>query len=266
MTARSSSMRRFTKRYPTTQSCRAAAANYRWLVDLGTPLRLPRVLGTRARRIEFEFVAGRHARPGDLRALAAHLGDVHGAAFVAALHRARLDRPLLTASGHLIPDFLSRRTVALLERLHAHAVPLPLLDTERASALLHDASGGPAAIYKDCNPRNFLITPTGPVAVDFDQVTLAPFGYDLAKLVVTLAMTHGSIVRNTVAAAVRAYNTAANNHRRGLCEMDLAQLRDWAEIHHILTSGYLGTRGYQHGWHTVRAALDESHTDRKETQ
>ncbi len=63
----------------------------------------------------------------------------------------------------------------------------------RHSALLHGACGGPAAFYKDANPRNFLITPAGPVTVDFDDLTLAPFGYDLAKLVVTLAMTYGAL-------------------------------------------------------------------------
>ena len=45
------------------------------------------------------------------------------------------------------------------------------------------AADGPAAFYKDANPRNFLITPAGhPVTIDFDDLTLAPFGYDLAKL------------------------------------------------------------------------------------
>ena len=86
--------RRFTRRYPNTKSCRTAAANYRWLAGLGTPLRLPRLLTTRPRCIDFEFVAGRPARPGDLVALAAHLGDAHGTAFVTTLHRVRLDDPL----------------------------------------------------------------------------------------------------------------------------------------------------------------------------
>ncbi len=30
------------------------------------------------------------------------------------------------------------------------------------------------------------------------------------------------------------------------------QLMDWAEIHHILTSRYLGRAGYRHSWHAVR--------------
>ena len=128
--------------------------------------------------------------------------------------------------------------------------------------LLRDAAQGPVAIYKDCNPRNFLITTSGPVTVDFDQVSLAPFGYDLAKLVVTFAMTYGAVSRNAVEAALRAYQTAANRHHPGLCGIGMPELREGAEIHHILTSGYLGRHGYRHGWHTERAALSDSGVNR----
>jgi len=55
-----------------------------------------------------------------------------------------------------------------------------------------------------------LITPDGlPVTIDFDDLTLAPFGYDLAKLVVTLAMTYGELPGEQIAAALFAYNTDA---------------------------------------------------------
>ena len=145
-------MRRFIKRYPNTESCRTAEANYRWLADLGTPLRLPRVLTTRPPRIDFEFVPGRHARPGDLAALAAHLGDAHGAAFVTTLHCARLDEPFITADGHLIPDFLSRRTDALRQRLGEHIIPSPQFDPEQASAVLRHAAQAPAGDLQGLQP------------------------------------------------------------------------------------------------------------------
>lgn len=248
---------RFTKRYPNTESCRTALANYRWLAGLGTPLRLPRLLGTDPFGNDFELVDGRPAEPADLAALATHLGDVHGAAFVTTLHRACLDEPFVTLEGHKVADFLSRRSEALRQRLAARSVPSPLFDARQARTILCAATRGPAAIYKDSNPRNFLITPAGTVTVDFDQVSLAPLGYDLAKLIVTLAMTHGVVSRETVGSALSAYNTAASRHDPALGGTGMPELRDWAEIHHILTSRYLGRHGYQHGWHTLRAALTE---------
>ncbi len=92
---------------------------------------------------------------------------------------------------------------------------------------------------------------TGPVTIDFDDLTLAPFGYDLAKLIVTLAMTYGPLPAARIAAALGAYN-AATRHCRRLIPVTWEELMDWAEIHHILTSRYLGRAGYPHGWHEVR--------------
>ncbi|MDQ3151846.1 MAG: aminoglycoside phosphotransferase family protein [Actinomycetota bacterium] len=250
-------VRRFTKRYPNTQSCHTALANYRWLAGLGTPLRLPRLVGTDRCGIDFEFIEGRPAELADLIALAAHLGDVHGAAFVTTLHHARLDEPFITADGHQVPDFLSRRADMLRRRLDERVVPAPRFDADRATALLRAAARAPAVIYKDCNPRNFLITETGAVTLDFDQVSLAPVGYDLAKLIVTLAMTHGTVSRGTIESALSAYNTAASRHDPALGYTGMTELRDWTEIHHILTSRYLGRHGYRYGWHTQRAVLTE---------
>lgn len=246
---------RFTKHYPNTDACRTALANYQWLTRLQTPLRFPRLLGTGPRHLEFEFVAGRPAHPTDLVVLAGHLGDAHGAAFVTTLRGARLDEPLATADGHHIPDFLTHRVQILRRRLERRLVPQPAFTPDQVVALLHDASRGPAAIYKDSNPRNFLLTKAGVVTVDFDDVSLAPFGYDLAKLIVTLAMTHGHLPREAARHALRAYNTAAERRHPALGVIGMAGLSDWAEIHHVLTSGYLGRHGYRYSWHTLRAAL-----------
>ena len=126
--------------------------------------------------------------------LAAHLGDVHGSAHAAELHQARLNQPYRTVRGHMLPSFPHRRVDAVARELRAGNVPgNELMSVVRAQRLLAGADG-PAAFYKDANPRNFLITPDGlPVTIDFDDLTLAPFGYDLAKLVVTLAMTYGAL-------------------------------------------------------------------------
>jgi hypothetical protein len=100
-------------------------------------------------------------------------------------------------------------------------------------------------------PGQALVTPAGPVSVDFDDLTLAPFGYDLAKLVVTLAMTHGPLPGHQITAAVDAYSTACRQHP-GTGILTWRQLMDFAEIHHILTARYLGRAGYRHSWDTMR--------------
>ena len=58
------------------------------------------------------------------------------------------------------------------------------------------------------------MTATGPAIVDFDDLTLAPFGYDLAKLVVSTAMTHGPLPAEAITAAlVRLHHRAARQYR-----------------------------------------------------
>jgi hypothetical protein len=243
---------RFSKWYETADAGKAAVANHHWLAGLGTALRLPRLLGVGERHVDFEHVHGRHAAPADLVMLAAHLGDVHGSAFVVELHRARLDRPHETGTGHRLPDFLARRVDAVQRRLRTGSVPDPMLNTDEAVRLLREAAPGPAAFYKDANPRNVILTGQGPVTIDVDEVTLAPFGYDFAKLVVTVAMTHGTLPAATIAAALAAYNRTVNGHQPGLGNVTWIELMTWAEIHHILTSHYLGRGGYQHSWHRLR--------------
>jgi len=242
----------FSKRYPTADACQVAVANHRWLARLGTALRLPRLLAVGKRRIDFEYIHGRHAAPQDLLSLAIHLGDVHGSAYVTELHRARLDRPHETGTGHRLPDFLTPRVDAVRRCLRAGNVPDPMLDADEAVRLLREAAPRPAAFYKDVNPRNVLLADQGPVTVDVDEVTLAPFGYDLAKLFVTIAMTHGTLPTATITAALAAYNAAVNGHQDGLGSVTRTELMTWAEIHHVLTCGYLGRGGYQHGWHRHR--------------
>ncbi|HZD69819.1 MAG TPA: phosphotransferase [Actinomycetes bacterium] len=247
--------RSFTKTYRDPAACRTALANYRWLDGIGAGPGLPRLVATGPDRLIFEHVPGRHAIPSDLVPLAWHLGDLHGAAHVGFLAGARLHIPLVTAAGRRIPDFLSTRLPALAARLASGLILDPLLDLPQATSLLEAAADGPAAVYKDANPRNFLLAPGGPVAVDFDDLTLAPFGYDLAKLVVTLAMTHGPLPISVIQQALDAYNRAADAHRHGLGQVRLAALLTWAEIHHLLTSPYLGRHGYRFGWHTMRPAF-----------
>ncbi|HEU5472719.1 MAG TPA: phosphotransferase [Actinophytocola sp.] len=168
--------------------------------------------------------------------LAATLGRLHAAAYRRHLHAARLDEPFPTQDGLIISDFISPRRTAL------EKIPLPV-------------NGLPAALYKDANIRNFLLTADGAAIVDFDDLTLAPFGYDLAKLLVSTAMTHGRIDRHQADSALAAYNShTAQEGPQTTCSVE--QLRVYAEFHHLLTGPYLGRNGYRYPWPEVRPWRD----------
>ena len=249
----------FVKHYASPAARRAAEGNYRWLAGLDSRLRVPELMTASGPFLCFEHIEGRRARPEDLVMLAAHLGDVHSSAHAAELHQARLDQPYQTLRGHVLPSFPHRRVDAVARELRAGNVPgNELMNVVRAQRLLARA-GGPAAFYKDANPRNFLITPDGlPVTIDFDDLTLAPFGYDLAKLVVTLAMTYGALSGEQIAAALCAYNAAAARQYTALQGVTWAELMNWAEIHHILTSRYATGGRYPRRWDEMRPANYET--------
>lgn len=243
---------RHRKRYHDAAVRERAEQNYLWLASLGGPMRLPRLLAVEGQHLVFEHVSGRHAQPGDLVGLASHLGAAHASAHITELHLAGLSEPYRTRSGHQIPGFLGARLAAVARELGSGSVPGPAFTAGQAARLLRDACDGPAAFYKDANTRNFLITPAGPVSVDFDELTLAPFGYDLAKLVVTLAMTRGPLPARQITSAIDAYNTAASRHRPVTGALTWGRLMSFAEIHHILTARFLGRAGYRHSWDTLR--------------
>jgi Ser/Thr protein kinase RdoA (MazF antagonist) len=243
----------YLKRYPDPRARQRAVANYSWLAGLEPAARLPRLLpAPDGEHLMFEHVNGRHARPEDLPLLAACLGGMHGDAHARELHQARLPQRYRTRAGHTLPGFPDGRVDAVARELRSGRVPDARLTVHQAQELIMDVDGR-AAFYKDANPRNFLITPEGTlVTIDFDDLTLAPFGYDLAKLVVTLAMTHGMVPAVTVAAALASYNKAASRHCRWLPGVTWEELMGWAEIHHILTSRYAANSRYPCRWDKAR--------------
>ena len=154
--------RPFVKHYPSSAARQAAEANYRWLAGLEEPAcASPTLTAASGPVLCFERIDGRCARPEDLVMLAAHLGDVHGSAYATELHQARLNQPYCAVRGHMLPSFPHRRVDAVARELRAGNVPgNGLMSVARAQRLLAGADG-PAAFYKDANPRNFLITPAG---------------------------------------------------------------------------------------------------------
>lgn len=236
----------YTKRYVSVPARQRAASNHAWLTTLSPPVQLPAILGEHDQHIDFEYIRGRHIEPGDLPGIARHLGAVHACACRHELRYARLSQPYATHSGSVLGEFTSSRTELL--RAHHPATPQPA-DLGLLLAAVSGHAGTPAAFYKDTNPRNLLATPAGPVTIDFDDLTLAPFGYDLAKLITTLAMTYGPLPPDLIHRALAAYN-----HQTAplVPAVTFETLMTWAEIHHVLTARYTGQGNYRHGWHTVR--------------
>jgi hypothetical protein len=242
------------KGYRDPARARAAATHHRWLAGL-TPdrhtdpdrcLQLPQLIQQAPTSLTFAFVAGRHPAPRDLPHMASLLGRLHAAAHRVHLRHAILTRSHCMADGITIPAFTTGRRHVL----------------RRFPPVWQDQ---PVAFYKDANVRNFILTDTpspdaagdgqeartGRVAmVDFDDLTLAPFGYDLAKLVVSTAMTHGRLPRRLVDETLDTYTATTLRLTGATCPP--THLRIYCEIHHLLTRRYRNTNGYAHAWPRVR--------------
>jgi hypothetical protein len=223
----------FIKRYTDPARGVAAQAHLRWLQQLDSGVQLPHLYPSTATHLMLERLDGRLPEPSDLPELAGVLGRLHGISYARELHAAHLDQPFDTTTGTSICDFPAGRAHVL-----AH--------------LRHQWSGAPAAFYKDANRRNFLITPSGPTLVDFDDLTLAPFGYDLAKLIVSTAMTFGVLPKQQVDTALTTYTRSVEEVGGPTAPCSTTQLAGYAEVHHLLTARYLYRNGYQHPWPTVR--------------
>ncbi|MBO4210025.1 phosphotransferase [Micromonospora echinofusca] len=231
----------FVKRYDDPDRCVAAAAHHAWLAGLGSGVRLPALVARGARHLVFERLSGRAPGVEDLPRVAAALGRLHAAAHRDELRAARLDRPHTTSTGLVIPGFASPRQAALHHAATAAGIHGPVID-----AVL-GRPGEPVTFYKDPNIRNYLANRNEVAVIDFDDLTLAPFGYDLAGLLVTASMTYGRLADRSITRCLRAYRLAVAPQ---LCS--LADLKRYAELHHLLTLRYLGRNGYRHPWPTVR--------------
>ncbi|WP_243436726.1 phosphotransferase [Streptomyces sp. FH025] len=244
-------MRTFTKTYADPGAQQQALAHHRWIARVNPDVRIPEVIQVIPSAIDFEHIDGRHGGPDDLATLAALLGHQHTNAYTRELHTARLNAPH-TSDGITIAGFADDRRERLHQLLASGAVPGPALTRDAIDGWLERAATMPAAFYKDANPRNFLITGADVTVIDFDSLTLAPFGYDLAKLVVSTAMTTGSLPEGTIRQALDAYNHHPRS--RGLPGCPWHEFAAWCEFHHALTAPYLGTNNYRFSWHTVRPA------------
>jgi Phosphotransferase enzyme family len=222
----------YTKHYRDPHRAAAARTHLEWLRTLDSGVRLPELLAARDTSLRFEHLGERHPELADLPAVAEALGRLNAAAYHH-LPGARLDRPYRVSHILTLPDFVTRRRHAITGILPGLLPSLPV------------------AIYKDANIRNALMTGTGVALIDFDDLTLAPFGYDLAKLIVSAAMTIGRLPAGIIDNTLTAYNRAAFDASRPAAACTSELLRVYAEIHCHLTTPYLGRNGYRHDWAQV---------------
>lgn len=219
----------FIKTYQDSQVLKAAHRHHTWLSQLDSGVRLPAVLDVTPDALVFEHLTGAHPTPADMPQVAQALGRLHTAAS-RHLHQADLDQPAAVTADLTITDFHSPRQDALI--------------------LFPVNSGGKAALYKDTNIRNVILTDEGPAIIDFDDLTLAPYGYDLAKLVVSAAMTYGPFPATFIEQALAAYNAVTSAANPGECTPEA--LRQYTDIHDHLTARYLHRNGYRYAWLEAR--------------
>lgn len=242
----------FRKSFPDVEAADAAVAHQRWLMGLRSGVALPELLAHTGSTLEFERIAGPTAEPDDITTVARTLGQLHRAAWRGGLRHAEMNRPFPVPGAKKLPGFAEPRR----QRLHAALARTECALTHHVIDKWLDASVNlPVALYKDANPRNVIVSPDrGPVLVDFDTLTLAPVGYDLAKLIVTMAMTFGAVSREQVIETRTRYVTAFGIDP-GLCP--LGHIQVWAEFHHLLTHPWRGQH-YAYNWNTVRTwSIDE---------
>ncbi|MFG1697230.1 phosphotransferase [Nonomuraea sp. NPDC049309] len=243
----------FSKPYAIREALEQTVAHHAWLKEHAGPLRIPSIVTVHSDQIDFVLVEGRHALVADAPAVATDLGCAHAAAWKSDLHRAILTAAHPLPGGRKLSDFVAPRIAAL--RRHRDAGLVSAQQVADVQSLLAINGATPVAFYKDTNPRNVLITAEGPVMVDFDSLTLAPFGYDLAKLLVTLAMTHGPLPLEIFTTSLARYNEPLI--AAGLPPVSIDQFLAHAELHHLLTLPYLGKGGYRYPWPSVRPLSED---------
>lgn len=264
---------RFIKHYRSVQAWQAALRHYRWLAGFAPPLRLPALLGADPAllTIDFAHVSGRPLRLTDLPRVASEMGSFH-AAVRRQLGDAELAQPLTEHGQVIAADFFSARRAALARRLQDGQLLGAWFSAAQVEQVLAVADGSPACVYKDSNPRNFLFAIEGDlITLDFDDLTLAPPGYDLAKLVVSAAMIHGPIPQASIELLLDRYNAALHKSTppmqgRPGWGCTLPRLHVWLEVHFVLTDPYRGRGGYRHRWSDVRPPSARSLFDQGLTQ
>jgi hypothetical protein len=235
----------FIKHYESPERAAAAVRHYRWIKEHAQPLRQPALLESGPDSLTYERIEGRSVRLQDLPRMAELLGHAHGAAWRSDLWSAGLGTPHLFDDGTPFDDYLGPREIALRRRHEQGYLPSKAALRTMLS-LLRETAREPLVFYKDSNLRNSIVTDAGDiVTVDTDDLSLAPMGYDLAKLIASLHLTYGPLTDRAVEAALFAYNAAAGCHGAPLGSTDRRDIDAFLALHAVLTAPYVGRHGYR---------------------
>lgn len=101
------------------------------------------------------------------------------------------------------------------------------------------ASELPLSVYKDANYRNFVVSDRI-YTLDYDTLTLAPAGYDLAKFFVSVGMHEGNVSNECMTRALRTYLNKTGAH------LTKGVFRTLLNINIIRTRKYIGHGGYRY--------------------
>jgi aminoglycoside phosphotransferase (APT) family kinase protein len=125
----------------------------------------------------------------------------------------------------------------------------PLLDMDLDELWLA-AERSSCCLYKDFNTTNVIINATSLTLIDFDVLTIAPIGYDLAKLMLSFAISGYGFGPGLLETARRRYIAELPQWCRATVTPN--SLLIWIEVHWLLTSPYVGKNGYTCRWPDLR--------------
>ncbi len=236
----------YTKSYPTVSRLNRALQNHLWLKELRTcQLAEVSAVDRADARVELGWVHGRHPRLDDVDRVCRELGRFHGTLLTEAL------APRLAE----LPGFAESRVDALAAAMGNFSAPAQMRENVERFVLLCDQQL-PQAIYKDSNLRNLVIEDETVTHLDYDDLTRAPIGYDLAKFLLSVSLTFG--VSPPIDAALAAYcdSAAVAGAERQLLGVPPGMVEAMLEINWLLTAPYAGANGYIHAHKTRRSVVE----------
>jgi Ser/Thr protein kinase RdoA (MazF antagonist) len=214
-----------------------ALKHYCWIREL-VPHAVPALIDKSEQYNTLSFESLRPAEHIDATSL------LNATAVLAEFHAAAIERTSGGMPKGSLLDFESPRRKPLLEAFGSRNTnsPIRIDDLDRVFEL---AASGPSCVYKDANFRNMLNSKGRIYFVDFDDLTKAPIGYDLAKLWMTLKMSDPLLPNQTLLSCLATYN-----HRLSV-KTNLEELSVWLELNWLLTQRYVGTN-YLNRWPDLR--------------